>query len=183
MWKHRSSTPGGLYPAPSLKLNHKLLQQGTGTADHPLLLWLFQHGFYSLDHLSTLYPYVILSRALRDSTPRFVSPSVHRSVDAWITLYFFGFLRSLASLLLDAPSSDLNYGPCPPACVWGSCVSVLVKQIKLWQPAWCHFEDLLIFHSVTLNFFGVYEVFGLTAPAQMLYWPQMLPLSTHTWLG
>ena len=28
---------------------------------------------------------------------------------------------------------------------------------------------ILIFHSVTLNFFGVYEVFGITAPAQMLY--------------
>ena len=32
----------GRCPAPSLNLNHKLLQQGTGTADHLMLLRLFQ---------------------------------------------------------------------------------------------------------------------------------------------
>ena len=46
-------------------------------------------------------------------------------------------------------------------------VSGLVKRIKLQQPACCHFEDLSIFHSVTLNFFGFYEVFVLTAPAHI----------------
>ena len=32
----------GRCPAPSLNLNHNLLQQGTGTADHLTLLRLFQ---------------------------------------------------------------------------------------------------------------------------------------------
>ena len=39
---------------------------------------------------------------------------------------FFGFLRSMASLLLPKWSSDLKYGPCPPARDWGSRVSGLV---------------------------------------------------------
>ena len=37
--------------------------------------------------------------------------------------------------------------------------------------------------SVTLYFFGVNGFFGLTAPAQMLHWPQLWPLSTRTRLG
>ena len=37
--------------------------------------------------------------------------------------------------------------------------------------------------SVTLYFFGVYGVFGYTAPAQMLHWPQIWPLPTRTRLG
>ena len=40
---------------------------------------------------------------------------------------FLGFLRSLASLLLPKRSSDLKYGPCPPARDWGSRVSGLVQ--------------------------------------------------------
>ena len=36
---------------------------------------------------------------------------------------FFGFVRSLASLLLPEWSSDLKYSPCPPARDWGIRVS------------------------------------------------------------
>ena len=36
---------------------------------------------------------------------------------------------------------------------------------------------------VTLYFFGIYGVFGSTAPAQMLHWPQIWPLPTRTRLG
>ena len=34
--------------------------------------------------------------------------------------------------------------------------------------------------SVTLYFFWVFGVFGLTAPAQMMEWPQIWPLPTRT---
>ena len=34
--------------------------------------------------------------------------------------------------------------------------------------------------SVTLYFFGVFAVFDLTAPAQMMERPQIWPLPTHT---
>ena len=33
-------------PAPSLKLNHRLLQQDTGTADHLMLMRLLSVAFY-----------------------------------------------------------------------------------------------------------------------------------------
>ena len=46
--------------------------------------------------------------------------SVRRSGRRTVTLhFFFWFLRSLASLLLPKWSSDLKYGPCPPARDWG----------------------------------------------------------------
>ena len=38
----------GRCPAPSLTLNHKLLKQGTGTADHLTLLRPFRRGFATL---------------------------------------------------------------------------------------------------------------------------------------
>ena len=98
------------------------------------------------------------SRVLRDSTPRFVGRSVRRSVRR-SHFTFFGFLRSLASLPLPKWWSDLKYGPCPPARDWGSRVSGL------------------------LLFIYFYEVFGLTAPAQMLWWPQLLPLPTSMQLS
>ena len=37
--------------------------------------------------------------------------------------------------------------------------------------------------SVTLYFFWVFAVFGLTAPAQMIEWPHIQPLPTRTRLG
>ena len=55
--------------------------------------------------------------------------SVCRSVCRSVTLYFFwGFLRFSASLLLPKWSSDVKYGPCPPARDWGSRVPGLVKK-------------------------------------------------------
>ena len=39
---------------------------------------------------------------------------------------FFMIFNSLTSLLLPKWSSDLKYGPCPPTCDFGSCVSALV---------------------------------------------------------
>ena len=65
--------------------------------------------------------YVIFSRVLRDSTPRFVGPSVRPSL-------FTFFLRSLVSLLLPKWSNDLKYGPCPTARDLGSRVSGLVSS-------------------------------------------------------
>ena len=62
----------------------------------------------------------VFSRVLRDSTPRFVGPSVRHTS-------FSGFLRFMASPLMPKWSSDLKYGPCPPARDWGSRVSGLVK--------------------------------------------------------
>ena len=67
----------------------------------------------------------IFSSVLRNFTPCFVGllvrPSIHLS-----HFTFFGFLWSLALLLLPKWSSDLKYGPCPPARNWGSRVSGLV---------------------------------------------------------
>ena len=57
----------------------------------------------------------------RDSTTRFVRFSVGRSV----TFYFFLF-HFLTPLLLPKWSSDLKYGPCPPARNFGSRVCSLV---------------------------------------------------------
>ena len=71
---------------------------------------------------------------LHDSTTRLVGPSVGRLVcpsvcpfiRRSITLYFFGVFAVFG---LTAPAhiwSDLNYGPCPPACDWVSRVSGLI---------------------------------------------------------
>ena len=65
--------------------------------------------------------FFVFSRVLRDSTPRFVGPSVGPSVRPSVPpshFTFFGFLWSLASLLLPKWSSDLKYGPCPLAREW-----------------------------------------------------------------
>ena len=64
---------------------------------------------------------IVFCRVLRDSTPRFVGPSVGPS-----HFTFLALLGVLALLLLPKCSTDLNYGPCPPARDWGSRVSGLV---------------------------------------------------------
>ena len=60
-----------------------------------------------------------------DSTPRFVGRSVGRSV----TLYFCYDFYFWTSPLLPKWSSDLKYGPCPPARDFGSRVSGLVLKL------------------------------------------------------
>ena len=65
----------------------------------------------------------IFSRVLRNFTPRFVGRSVGRSVGH--TLFFYDFYFR-TSLLLPKWSSDLKYGPYPPARDFGSRVSGLV---------------------------------------------------------
>ena len=65
----------------------------------------------------------IFSRVLCDSTPRYVRRLVWWSVGHTLLFYDFYFLTSL---LLPKWSSDLKYGPCPPARDFGSRVSGLV---------------------------------------------------------
>ena len=70
---------------------------------------------------------------LHNFLPRYVRRSVGWSVSrlgrlVGHNLLFFTFLQSSASLLLPKRSSDLKYGPCPPARDWGSRVSGLVSR-------------------------------------------------------
>ena len=71
---------------------------------------------------------LIFSRVLRYSTPRFVGQLVCLSVGWSVTLYFFYDFYFWTSLLLPKWSSDLKYGPCPPARDFGSRVSGLVSS-------------------------------------------------------
>ena len=57
---------------------------------------------------------------------RFVGQSACWSVGRSVALYFFYDSISLTSLLLPKWSSDLKFGPCPPARDFGSRVSSLV---------------------------------------------------------
>ena len=72
----------------------------------------------------------------------FVFPSVGPSV----TVCFL-FLLSLASLLLPKWSSDLKYGPYPPARDWGSRVSGLVRHPKTNDTSFYSFLVLLCWKS------------------------------------
>ena len=83
---------------------------------------------------------VVFSRVLRNSTPRFVGLSVGPSVCPFVHLSvrrsvgpshftFLALMGFLALLLLPKCSTDLNYGPCPPARDWGSRVSGLVQLL------------------------------------------------------
>ena len=55
----------GHCPAPSLNLNHNLLGQGTGTADHLTLLGLFMSAF-TVYSCMPLYTYNIFSFKFND---------------------------------------------------------------------------------------------------------------------
>ena len=55
-----------------------------------------------------------------------VTPQPALSVGQSVTIYFFYDFISWTSLLLPMLSSDLKYGPCPPARDFGSRVSGLV---------------------------------------------------------
>ena len=71
--------------------------------------------------------YATLQPALsvRPSVRRSVGPSVHPFVGPSHFTYS-ALMGVLALLLLPKSSTDLNYGPCPPARDWGSRVSGLV---------------------------------------------------------
>ena len=81
--------------------------------------------FYTPPAPVSSYGFCFLSLVLRDSTPRFVGPSVRRSIRR-SNFTFLVFLWFLAPLLLPKWSGDLRYGPCPPARDWGCLVSGLV---------------------------------------------------------
>ena len=71
---------------------------------------------------------------LHDSTPRFVGPSVGPSIGPSVRhTTFSAFMGFLAIPLLPKYSTDLKYGPCPPARDWGSRVSglVLMKRVSI----------------------------------------------------
>ena len=89
-----------------------------------LIIHSFIHSFmvsiHSADRalyflLQSTLSHDILSRVQRDSTPRFVRPSVRPSVHRLVTFYFFCDFYFLTLLLLVKWSGDLKYGPCPPA--------------------------------------------------------------------
>ena len=103
------------------------LQSGKGV--------LLQHFicFFVLLIFFSCFFFLFFSRVLRDSTPRFVGPSVSPSVHP-SHFTFSAFFSFLALLLLPKCSGDLKYGPCPPARDWGSRVSGLVFITAPAQP-------------------------------------------------
>ena len=110
----------------------------------------------------------VFSRVQRDSTPRFVRPSVGRlvglSVGRSVTFYFFYVYYFLTLLLLPKCSSDLKYSPCPPARDWSSRVSGLV-----YLHACLSVQGLVVWRITRFQFSYVFATFGLTAPAKMLW--------------
>ena len=78
---------------------------------------------------------LVFSRVQRDSTTRFVRPSngpdrptetaLRTHILLFYDFYFF------TSMLLPKWSSDLKYGPFPPARYWGSRVSGLVFLLRV----------------------------------------------------
>ena len=67
-----------------------------------------------------------------------------------VTLYFIYDFYIWTSLLLHKWSSDLKYGPCPPACNWGSLVSgfLFIKNTLLHSAiSWFH---VLRLHDIFL---------------------------------
>ena len=138
---------------------------------------------------TTLHPALSVRRSIHPSVHPSVRPSVHWSVGpAHFT--FLAFMGFLAIPLLPKCSTDHKYGPCLPARDWDSHVSRLVllkvyspfqsRATRLYTPL-CRSVGPLVCRShgpsvglsvrwsVTLYFFGVYGVFGYTAPAQMLH--------------
>ena len=57
----------------------------------------------------------------------------------------------------------------------------LVACTRLYNPL-CPSVSRLVGRSVTLHFFLWFYFFDLTAPAQMVWWPQIWPLPTRKWL-
>ena len=82
----------------------------------------YQNGFRWKSNHFTCGEYAhFFSRVPRDSTPRFVGPSVGPSHALLFVFFFAVFFRSQCSC-----PNDLNYDPCPPARDWDSRVSGLL---------------------------------------------------------
>ena len=115
----------------------------------------------------------VFRRVLRDSTPRFVGCwSVCQSVRWSIGpshFTFFGFLQSLASLLLPKWSSDHKYGPCPPARHWVAVYPALFSHI-LSRVHTGQLVGWLVGRLVSWSHFTFFMIlfFNLNAPAQMV---------------
>ena len=77
---------------------------------------LFSDRFFLVACYATLQPALLVHPSVRPS----VGPS---------HFTFWGFLRSLASLLLPKWLSDLKYSPCPTTRNWGSRVSGHVDDL------------------------------------------------------
>ena len=96
-----------------------------------------------------------------------------------------------ASLLLPKYLVSLFfYCLCPPARSWDGRVPGLVckihepdigQKLRLYNPlCWSVRRSVRPSH---FTFFLVFAVIGLTAPGQMMQWPQIWPLPTRTRLG
>ena len=117
---------------------------------------------------------------LRDSTPRFVGPSVGPSVGPLVRpsvgpshFTFSAFFSFLALPLLPKCSGDLKYGPCPPARDWDSRVSGLVNNMtKLFFRARPEPASLWLYFVVGLS------IFARSEPGRLsLIWCDMLDSS------
>jgi len=82
-------------------------------------------GFFLVACYATLQPALSVRPSVRRSVGPSVGPSVRRSVRP-SHFTFSALMGVLALLLLPKCSTDLDYGPCPPARDWGSRVSGLV---------------------------------------------------------
>ena len=119
---------------------------------------------------------------LRDSTPCFVSPSVGQLVSrlvGWLVgqlvglsvrqMLLFYVYDIFISLILPKWTSDLKYGPCPPARNWGGHVSIeIILKINL-QTVHLATKFPLVKRTCYVQhaFFDVFVVLGLTASAPM----------------
>ena len=153
-------------------------------------------GFFFLSFFFLVACYATQQPALS------VRRSIHRSVRRSVTLYFFGFLWSLASQLLPKCLIDIEYSPCPPASDWNSRVSGLVLFLFLFRFLLFLFSPVLrdstprfvspsvgpsvrpsVHHTLLFCLFFFcffFAVFSLTAPVQMMKRPIIWPLPTRT---
>ena len=137
----------------------------------------------------------LFSRVLRDSTSRFVGSSVSPSIHPSVGLSVGPSVHHTSFFLLHCScSNDLATSITAPAHPHATGVAVysalfLVVCTRLYTQL-CPSVGQLVSWSVgrlvgrsPFYFFWVFAVFGLTAPAQMMEWPQIWPLPTHTRLG
>merc|ERR1712148_158008 len=94
------------------------------------------------------------------SVRRSVGPSVRRSVGP-SHFTFSAFMGFLAIPLLPKCSTDLEYGPCPPARDWGSRVSGLVFISLVFFPLKVYSTFSLFFQCYFFSLLKVYSPFSL----------------------